>query len=281
MKAVCICSDGRANRRIIRGNDNDENDNDELENSIVDLALPASTNTASIVKQLRACKFHDGLTVIFSTYQSIDIVAEAQTAMLQETNGEYGTFDFIVCDEVHRTTGVKISSKDESNFTKIHKNDFIRGCKRLYMTATPRLYGEQAIVISEKKESIEKLLNQSEETKEQLDNLKEELNEVAEETRSYQSESSEAKTKTIEYRDEVKEFVEEINEHQQQIEEQNAQFEIFKGILDKNTTEQGQYLKDALKLIEQSKLALSYTTSVGLSTSFDTQCQEFEREIQL
>lgn len=135
---------------------------------------------------------------------------------------------------------------------------------------------EQAIVISEKKESIEKLLNQSEETKEQLDNLKEELNEVAEETRSYQSESSEAKTKTIEYRDEVKEFVEEINEHQQRIEEQNAQFEIFKGILDKNTTEQGQYLKDALKLIEQSKLALSYTTSVGLRASFDTQCQELK-----
>lgn len=149
MKAVCICSDGRASRKIKRGNNNDE-----LENSVVDLALPASTNTASIIKQLRACKAHDGLTVVFSTYQSIDIVAEAQAAMLQETKGEYGTFDFIVCDEAHRTTGVKISSKDESNFTKIHNNDFIQGRKRLYMTATPRLYGESAKIKASKNDCI-------------------------------------------------------------------------------------------------------------------------------
>ena len=135
---------------------------------------------------------------------------------------------------------------------------------------------DQANIISEKKELIETLLKQSEETKEQLDNLKEELEEVAENTRSSQSASSEAKTKTIAYRDEVQEFVEEINEHQKQIEKQNAQFEVFKETLDKNTTEQRQYLEDALKLIEQSKLALSYTTSVGLSSSFDTQCQELK-----
>lgn len=149
IKAVCICSDGRASRKIKRGNDNDE-----LENSVVDLALPASTNTKSIVRQLQACQEHDGLTVVFSTYQSIDVIAEAQTAILKETKGTFGVFDFIVCDEAHRTTGVKVSSKDESNFTKVHNNDFIQGHKRLYMTATPRLYGESAKIKASKNDCI-------------------------------------------------------------------------------------------------------------------------------
>lgn len=149
IKAICICSDGRASRKIKRGNDNDE-----LENSVVDLALPASTNTMSIVRQLQACQKHDGLTVVFSTYQSIDVIAEAQEAILKETKGAFGVFDFIVCDEAHRTTGVKISSKDESNFTKVHNNDFIQGRKRLYMTATPRLYGESAKIKASKNDCI-------------------------------------------------------------------------------------------------------------------------------
>lgn len=135
---------------------------------------------------------------------------------------------------------------------------------------------EQANVISEKKESIATLLKQSEETKEQLDNLREELEDVAKEIGTFQSTSSEAKNKTIAYRDEITKFVEEINEHQKRIEMQNAQFEVFKETVDKNTTEQRQYLEEAFKLIEQSKLALSYTTSTGLSSSFDAQCQDLK-----
>lgn len=132
---------------------------------------------------------------------------------------------------------------------------------------------EQANAISERKDSIEILLKQSEDTKEQLDYLKEKLKEVAEEIRTSETTSSEAKTKTLAFRDEVEAFVEEINEHEKRIEKQNTQFEAFKETLDKNTTEQGKYLNEALSLIEQSKLALSYTTSVGLSASFDTQCE--------
>ena len=149
IKAVCICSDSRASRKIKRGNPNDE-----LETSIVDLALPASTNTASITHQLLSCRAHDGLTVVFSTYQSIDVVAEAQAELLAQTGGEFGVFDFVVCDEAHRTTGVKLSTKDESNFIKIHNDDFIRGRKRLYMTATPRLYGENARIKASKNDCV-------------------------------------------------------------------------------------------------------------------------------
>lgn len=149
IKAICICSDSRASRKIKRGNNNDE-----LETSIVDLALPASTNTASITRQLLSYRDHDGLTVVFSTYQSIDVVAEAQAELLAQTGGAFGVFDFVVCDEAHRTTGVKLSTKDESNFIKIHNDEFIRGRKRLYMTATPRLYGENARIKASKNDCV-------------------------------------------------------------------------------------------------------------------------------
>ena len=139
IKAICICSDSRASRKIKRGNASDE-----LDDSTVDLALPASTNVDSIVRQLDACRAHQGLTVVFSTYQSIDVIATAQALLLEQTHGAFGTFDFVVCDEAHRTTGLKIAKQDESNFIKIHNDDFIRGKKRLYMTATPRLYTDDA-----------------------------------------------------------------------------------------------------------------------------------------
>lgn len=135
---------------------------------------------------------------------------------------------------------------------------------------------DQSNVISEKEEAIEKLLEQSEETKEQLEELKEELYEVSKVIHETKDTSEEAKDCTIAYKDEVESFVEEIDTHQKRIEEQNVQFEKFKEILDKYTAEQSKSQNDALCLIEQSKLALSYTTSVGLSASFDAQCQELK-----
>ena len=147
IKAVCICSDSKASRKI-------QNKYDDMDDSVVDLAVPASTNPKSIASQLKKYRNHDGLVVVFSTYQSIDAVSAAQQEILSETDGEYGVFDFIICDEAHRTTGVKLSDKDESNFTKIHSDDNVQGRKRLYMTATPRLYGESAKIKASEKDCI-------------------------------------------------------------------------------------------------------------------------------
>lgn len=147
IKAVCICSDSKASRKI-------QNKYDDMDDSVVDLAVPASTSPQSIASQLKKYRSHDGLVVVFSTYQSIDAVSAAQQEILSETDGEYGVFDFIICDEAHRTTGVKLSDKDESNFTKIHSNDNVQGRKRLYMTATPRLYGESAKIKASEKDCI-------------------------------------------------------------------------------------------------------------------------------
>ena len=155
IKAVCICSDAKSNRKTRKGAAN----SDDLSGSIVDLALPASTDTASILRQLRAYRSYDGLVVVFSTYQSIEVVSEAQQQLLEETAGEWGTFDFIVCDEAHRTTGVKLGESradatKESNFLKVHDASFLRARHRLYMTATPRLYGDSAKVKASKEDLI-------------------------------------------------------------------------------------------------------------------------------
>lgn len=130
--------------------------------------------------------------------------------------------------------------------------------------------------ISRKEETISALLKQSKEKKEELDELQEELENVADEIRTLNTASSEAKDKTFAYKDEVEEFVEEIGDHQKQIEKQDAQFEKFKTTLEENSSKQQEYLEEARKLIEDSKLALSYTTSVGLSSSFDAQCKEIK-----
>ena len=51
-------------------------------------------------------------------------------------------FDLVICDEAHRTTGITLAGEDASNFVRIHDAGYIRAAKRLYMTATPRLYDD-------------------------------------------------------------------------------------------------------------------------------------------
>lgn len=136
--AVCICSDGQVSQQKIK--------NDEEGVSVIDLALPASTNTDYILYQLEALRHEGrkGMTVVFSTYQSIEVISRAQQELLKRTKGEYGIFDLIICDEAHRTTGISLKGTEESAFIKVHDNDFIQAKRRLYMTATPRLYTDEA-----------------------------------------------------------------------------------------------------------------------------------------
>ena len=143
IKPVCICSDSKASQI-----------NDDDESNLLDMSFPASTNINTIVNQLKFYQEKGDFIVVFSTYQSIGVVAAAQAQLLEETNGEFGKFDYIVCDEAHRTTGAKSKNNTESNFTKIHDNDFIQGAKRLYMTATPRYYQDSVKKNAEEKDLI-------------------------------------------------------------------------------------------------------------------------------
>ena len=140
MRAVCVCSDAKASRKMMDADDEDA--------SVIDLAVPATTNTHSILRQLRQYDKENCRTVIFSTYQSIDVVKEAIDLYGREV-------DLIICDEAHRTTGVILKDKAESNFTKIHNNEFIKAKRRLYMTATPRLYSANVKVKAKENENVD------------------------------------------------------------------------------------------------------------------------------
>ena len=109
---ICVCSDETVSKKT----------EDEIKG--VNLPLPATTNPDEISRRLET--FFDNMTVVFSTYQSLDKVSAAKIS-----------FDLIICDEAHRTTGY---GKDSTPFTAVHDENFIHGNKRLYMTATPKFY---------------------------------------------------------------------------------------------------------------------------------------------
>jgi predicted helicase len=105
---------------------------------VVDLALPATTDPVKLHARLsNAASGADKLTVVFSTYQSIDVVHRAQQL------GSPG-FDLVICDEAHRTTGATLPGEDESAFVRVHDDAYVRAAKRLYMTATPRIYDDSS-----------------------------------------------------------------------------------------------------------------------------------------
>jgi predicted helicase len=100
-----------------------------------DLPFPATTDPQKLLEQMKRARQDARLTVVFSTYQSIATVAAAQQDGLPE-------FDLAICDEAHRTTGVTLADRQESHFVRIHDAGYIKAAKRLYMTATPRVFDE-------------------------------------------------------------------------------------------------------------------------------------------
>jgi predicted helicase len=124
--ALAVCSDAKVGKK----------DNDDIQ--VTDLAIPASTD----IEKLAAALDNRGKKdlVIFSTYQSLEIISKAQ----KHKKNQLPQFDLVVCDEAHRTTGVTTATKaaidDFSHFVRIHDNEYVKASKRLYMTATPKIY---------------------------------------------------------------------------------------------------------------------------------------------
>ena len=104
--------------------------------SIQELKIPVTTNTPDIFQALQKPN-SDKMTVVFCTYQSLPIIEEVQ-------HSGAPPFDIILCDEAHRTTGVDKPGDTTSPFVLVHDAEKIRANKRLYMTATPKLYTENA-----------------------------------------------------------------------------------------------------------------------------------------
>jgi len=127
--AYSVCSDTKVGKR--------QSDNDVIQFTVHDLAFPATTDASRIADQV-ASSDREKMVVVFSTYQSIQAISDAQKTY------DLPEFDWIICDEAHRTTGATLAAGDESNFVKIHSNEHVKGKKRLYMTATPKIYGDNA-----------------------------------------------------------------------------------------------------------------------------------------
>lgn len=137
--AFAVCSDTKTGKA----------DLEDIDNLFVqsELRYPATTNAQTLIKDYKELQTKSNgkqLTVVFSTYQSIEVIHEAQK------NGEFPEFALTICDEAHRTAGgfmidtTKPDNNEETAFTRIHDNSYIKSKKRLYMTATPKIYGESA-----------------------------------------------------------------------------------------------------------------------------------------
>ena len=134
LRSFAVCSDSYVGTRTKKTDKSDAEDKIRMKTH--ELAFPSTTNAADIATHAKT-PAPDEMIVVFSTYQSIQVINQAQGMGLPE-------FDLIICDEAHRTTGVKLTGDDESKFVKVHDKNFIKAKKRLYMTATPRIFGDKA-----------------------------------------------------------------------------------------------------------------------------------------
>lgn len=141
--AYAVCSDTKVGREKKRSGAYA----DLADLRVEDLQLPATTDGVNLAVAMNANPLDEGLEVVFSTYHSIDAVSEAQAAGI-------GEFDLIICDEAHRTTGVTLADESESNFVKIHDDTCVAGRKRVYMTATPKIFNDKAKSQANEKEAV-------------------------------------------------------------------------------------------------------------------------------
>lgn len=133
MSSMAVTSDRNASRNSVK------QDESNFVVKASDIGYPATTSAKKVVENYQELMTQPKkeLLVVFSTYQSIDVLGKAQKDGFPE-------FDLIIGDEAHRTTGAKALGEEVSVFTKVHSNLNVKGKKRLYQTATPKLYGMDA-----------------------------------------------------------------------------------------------------------------------------------------
>jgi predicted helicase len=138
LHSFAVCSDTDVGKKRAKADD------DIVQTLTHELRYPATTDARRLAFEM--LKRHDTthMSVVFATYHSIAVVSQAQKEF------GLGEFDLIVCDEAHRTTGATFDDDTESNFVKVHDAAYLRAAKRLYMTATPRIYGDNAKASAEK-----------------------------------------------------------------------------------------------------------------------------------
>ena len=111
----------------------DKTTGEDEDGDISQLAFPPTTDVSELQKSFGK-RPDTAMGVVFSTYQSIQVAAKALKGK---------PFDLILCDEAHRTAGAEKEQRENpAQFTLVHHDSHVPARKRLYMTATPRIYGE-------------------------------------------------------------------------------------------------------------------------------------------
>jgi superfamily II DNA or RNA helicase len=129
LDVLCVCSDQSVGRR--------KND-DEVIQSVADAPFPVQSQPKEIAEFLKG----DGDKVIFSTYQSSPLIEDVYK------NRRLAPFDLVIADEAHRCAS---AGKSDSAFTTILNNKKIRATKRLFTTATPRVYSSRVTKAAEER----------------------------------------------------------------------------------------------------------------------------------
>lgn len=137
LHSFAVCSDHDVGKKRRK-------DDDAVQTFTHELRYPATTDARHLAQEISRRHDPAHMSVVFSTYHSIDVISQAQ-----HLHG-LGNFDLVVCDEAHRTTGATFGDDDESAFVRVHDADYIRSTKRIYMTATPRIYGDMAKATAER-----------------------------------------------------------------------------------------------------------------------------------
>ncbi len=128
MRSLVVCSDAKASKV----------GEDDLLDSVIDVGFPATTSVEALLSNYRWTRerYPEALIVVFSTYQSMQVVQDAQCAGLPR-------FGLCVCDEAHRTAGTKYAEDDDvACYQIVMDGERVRADKRLFMTATPKVYGD-------------------------------------------------------------------------------------------------------------------------------------------
>ena len=137
LHSFAVCSDSDVGKKR-------KSEDDIVQTFTHELRYPATTNSKRLAFEMKKRSDDAHMGVVFSTYHSIEVISKAQK---QHNLPE---FDLIICDEAHRTTGQTFDDKDESKFVQVHDGEFIKASKRLYMTATPRIYADTAKAVAER-----------------------------------------------------------------------------------------------------------------------------------
>lgn len=128
MRTLVVCSDAKASSLH----------EDDVLDDVVDVSFPATTDPASLLERYRwtRSQYPNAMIVVFTTYQSMQVIQDAQTTGLPE-------FGLCICDEAHRTAGTKLAEDDDvTSFQIVIDNSRVHARKRLFMTATPKVYGD-------------------------------------------------------------------------------------------------------------------------------------------